>query len=420
MRKRETQVFEKAKVYLRQTSWPIILAMLALLAVGITGISEAEQARAATSGYVAKQIVYASIGLLVFIAAVVVPYQKIGRYAYLMFALTLVLLVIVLLLPPLPGRRDARRWIGYGPVAFQPSELAKLSYVILLAWYLRYGDHYRRLRGLAVPFVLTFVPMGLILVEPDLGTSLLFLPTLYFMLFMAGAKLRHLLGIMAVATVLLFVPLARPIPTGMSNAEAADRRALAYATIRIGGRDYVLAPAPIALMKYHQIRRIDGWLRQADRRVAHDKGFQLLQSKMVLGAGMLKGSGGWQEGRALLEILPEDHTDFIFSVVGGRWGFLGCLAVLSLYAGIFIFGAEIAAVTYDPFGRLLTVGVLGMLFSQMFVNVGIRRPILLARRPFEHGDKRDRPLPVETALGERNVWADGPSHVPQDKSTQAP
>jgi cell division protein FtsW (lipid II flippase) len=418
---------EKFRTYLRHTSFPIIAAMIALMGIGATAIRVAEKADPGAFGYASRHIVFACIGLGVFIAMTIIPYQRVGRSAYALFGVTIVLLVAVLLLPPPPGRREAHRWLGVGWAAFQPSELAKLSYVLLLGWYLRYGDHYRRLRGLIVPFVLTFVPMVLILVEPDLGTCLLFLPTLYFMLFMAGAKLRHLLGIVAVGTAVLLLPVPYRITEQMSTEEIADRKALSYGTLRWGGKEYLLTAAPLAIMEHRQVRRIDGWRKQGDPQFAMNKGYQLRKSKMVLGSGMWTGGGDWEGAGAFFPTLPEDHTDFIFSVIGGRWGFLGCAAVLGLYVAIFVFGVEIAVITYDPFGRLLAVGVLGMLFSQVFVNVGMtmgmmpitgmtlplvsyggsslvvncaalgllvnvgqRRPMLLAKHPFEHEEKKEK------------------------------
>lgn len=134
-----------------------------------------------------------------------------------------------------------------------------------------------------------------------------------------------------------------------------------------------------------------------------------------------------------MDQLPFEHTDFIFSVIGGRWGFLGCLVVLGMYAVILVFGIEIATITYDPFGRLLAVGVLGLLLSQIFINVGMamglmpitgmtlplvsyggtsivvncaalgllvnvgqRRPILLAPHPFEYGERREKQVNLES------------------------
>ena len=213
---------------------------------------------------------------------------------------------------------------------------------------------------------------------------------------------------------------------------------MAYFGYGSGGGEYLVSAAPLALMEKHQISRVVGWLAQDDPRVIQGKGYQLHKSKLALAAG------GWSGGQAepvsaddaaeadellplLLPLLPDDHTDFIFSVVGGRWGLLGCLGLLVLYGVIFVFGVEIAVVTRDAFGRMLAVGVLGLLLAQIFinvsmatgllpvtgmtlpfisyggsslvincaalgllVNVGQHRPISLARSPFEHGERRER------------------------------
>jgi rod shape-determining protein RodA len=416
-------MLDTLKTYLKFTSWPIILAMLVLMSIGYMAISASERADPNMQGYATKQAIFACVGLLAFIGVTLVPYQAVGRLAYPLFAITLAILVFVLMLPPIRG---SRRWIDLGIIALQPSELAKISFIILLAWYLRMGDHYRKLLGLAVPFVLTFVPIGLVLIEPDLGTSLLFLPTLYIMLFMAGAKLRHLLGIVALATVLLFLPVPHTLPADMPSSQRLDHEALAYWCDHDGGR--AISAASLVKMKPHQISRIVGWLRQDQPRVVQSTGYQLHQSKMVLGAGCITGQRQDSLVNEYFRMLPDDHTDFIFSVVGGQWGLAGCVGVLLCYMLVFISGVEIAVGTYDPFGRLLAVGVMALLFSQLFinagmtmglmpitgmtlplvsyggsslvvnclalgllVNVGQRRPILLGKRPFEFGEKKEKP-----------------------------
>ena len=416
-------MLDTLKTYLKFTSWPIILAMLVLMSIGYMAISASERADPNMQGYATKQAIFACVGLLAFIGVTLVPYQAVGRLAYPLFALTLAVLVLVLQLPEIHG---ARRWIGLGVIALQPSELAKISFIILLAWYLRMGDHYRKLQGLAVPFVLTFVPMALVLIEPDLGTSLLFLPTLYIMLFMAGAKLRHLLGIVVMATVLMFLPVPHTLPSDMPASERLDHEALAYWCDRDSGR--AVSAASLVKMKGHQISRIVGWLRQDDPRVVQGKGYQLYLSKMVLGAGCLTGQRRSSLVNEYFRMLPEDHTDFIFSVIGGQWGLAGCVGVLLCYVLIFISGVEIATGTYDPFGRLLAVGVMALMFSQLVINVGMtmglmpitgmtlplvsyggsslvvnclalgllvnvgqRRPMLLSKHPFEFGERKEKP-----------------------------
>lgn len=401
------------RTYLRYTSWPIIAAMITLMVWGVLAIRVSEQSDPSMAGFANRQTIYACIAILAFMAATVVPYQRVGEMAYMLFAVTLTMLMVVLFLP---GRGGARRWIFLGPIQVQPSELTKLTYITMLAWYLRYRDNYRRLVGLTLPFILTLVPLGLILVEPDLGTSLLFLPTLYVMLFMAGAKLRHLLGIVAVATAVVLMPVPVKLPA------SAARPALTYGIVSLGGQRYALRAVSLAAMAPHQVGRIEGWLNQGSLSDL-DKGYQLAQSKMIMGSGRLTGGADWDEGEVCFQMLPEDHTDFIFSVVGGRWGFLGCIGVLALYGVIFLFGAEIAVITDDPFGRLLSVGVLALLCAQiaintgmaiglmpvtgmtlplvsyggsslvancaalgLLVNVGQRRPLLLGPKPFEYGD----------------------------------
>ena len=218
-------MLETLKRYLRYTSWPIIAAMLALMTIGILAIGMSEAVNPQLTGRAVRQVTFAGVGLVGFLVMTVIPYQRIGRAAYPFFALTLALLIVVLLLPAETSRRGgSARWIDLGLFAVQPSEITKLTYIILLGWYLRLGDHYRRLRGLLIPFALTFVPMLLILAEPDLGTALLFLPTLYFMLFMAGAKLRHLLLFVALGTVLVLFPTARRADSAPARAQARRRR----------------------------------------------------------------------------------------------------------------------------------------------------------------------------------------------------
>jgi len=452
----------KLKTYLRYTSWPIIAAMLALMTIGVLAIRISQQADPGLSERASRQAAYAAAALAAFLLAVVIPYQRVGRSAYVLFVITLLLLVAVFFTRPIKG---ATRWFNLGITNIQPSEIAKLTYILMLAWYLRYGDHYRRLGGLIVPFALAFVMMGLILYEPDLGTSLLFLPTLYFMLFMAGAKLRHLLPIIALGLLVIFLPVPRAVdaqrfaeqlqagrfstkqfgPLKFYSVDASlkwrdrPRTPIAYCRVSLGGGGaYDIQPLCLrALMKGHQTARIEGWLRQDDPRVAANEGFQLRWSLITLATGRWGGRRGESKYADLLPLalnrLPEDQTDFIFSVIGGRWGFAGCLVVLAMYAVIFVFGIEIATITHDPFGRLLAVGVLGLLLSQICINVGMsmglmpitgmtlplvsyggsslvvncaalgllinvgqRRPMLLSPRPFEHGAKRQKPTNIES------------------------
>ena len=424
--------------YLRGISLPIIAAMLALMVIGITAISVAEQAARPNSivrGSTIKQCIYAVVGIVAFIAAVVVPYRRIGQSSYILFAINLSLLILVLFLPPI---RNSHRWIDLRIFKVQPSELIKVTYVVALAWYLRYRDNYRRASGLIAPFVLTLIPAVLILIEPDLGTTLLLFPTLFFMLFMAGAKLRHLVTVIILAAAVALMPI--PIDTtGKDDTLTKDRKALAYWSGKIGKKEYTLLAGSLSIMKPHQLARIEGWIKQSDRCIAMSKGFQLQVSMFILGSGGLTGEKMTRQKNIYFRMLPDDHTDFIYTIIGGQWGFLGCLAVLFIYLVIFFFGAEIAGTTDDPFGRLLVLGMLGLLFSQVFINLGMtmglmpitgmtlplisyggssmvvnciamglminvahRRPRLLGRKPFEHGQNAQEEV---ASIGPLFQWA---------------
>jgi cell division protein FtsW (lipid II flippase) len=401
-------------------------AMIALMTIGIFAIRASEQAEG-TSGFSSKQMISAAIGIVVFLFFANVSYQRLGQFAYGFFGFSLVLLIIMAVArfthhnsSLLPSIKGAYRWIDLGFYNLQPSEIAKLAQILLLAWYLRLGNHYRKLTGLSVPFILTFIPLFLILIEPDLGTSMLLVPLLFTMLFMAGAKMIHLGGIILCAVIVIFLP----IPThteGMGQKELESRRQTAYWVSPSG--DMLISAAPLAVMEFHQLQRVDGWLRQDDPEVIQGMGYQLYHSKMVLGSGQFSGRGDWDDADFYFRMLPDDHTDFIFSVIGGQWGFIGCAGVLMLYLFIIVLGIEIASATDDPFGRMLAIGVISLFVSQLVINTGMtmgmlpvtgmtlplisyggssllincaalgllvsvasRRPIFFSRKPFEHKD----------------------------------
>jgi rod shape determining protein RodA len=341
----------------------------------------------------ARQSLFLATGVLLMGAALLPSYQKLGRFAYAYYGLVVALLGLIALDPLLdlelvPVRRAARRWIGYGPFAIQPSEFMKLALVVALARYLRFRDSYRTWRGLVPPFLLTMLPMVLILRQPDLGTLLMLLPVLLAMLFVAGARLRHLAAVvlLGAATLPLF---------------------------------YFFG------MKEYQRKRIDVLFRQnvQDERWHMSEGYQLRQSKTALGTGGLAGQGYGQGLFVQYDLLPEEHNDFIFAIIGNQWGLAGGLLVIAAYALIVLFGVEVATVTNDPFGRLLAVGVIVMICAQallnicmtiglapitgmplpfvsaggsslwtnflalgLLVNVAQRRPMLIAHPPFEYRD----------------------------------
>jgi rod shape determining protein RodA len=303
-----------------------------------------------------RQGMYIASGVVLMLLTVQIPYQRIGRYAFVIYGLVAFLLLLLVLdryvdLPMIPVRRNTRRWIDvFGLFSLQPSEFMKPVLILALARYLRYRSSYRSLPGLIPPFLLTLLPMLLILKQPDLGTLLMLLPVLFAMLFVAGARLRHLAAIIFLGVVMMPV-------------------------FYFGGmKDYQRERIQVVFKQYADD---DDWHR--------NQGFQLRQSKIALGTGGVFGEGYGQGMFIQRSLLPEEHNDFIFAIIGHQFGLVGAVLVILAYALLVFFGIEIATATNDPFGRLLAIGVIVMIVMQallnMSMNVGLA-PITGMTLPF--------------------------------------
>ena len=322
--------------------WVVLSAALALSAVGLASIYAGEADAATTPTKTLRQAAFLGVGLIALLAVQMVGYRRLCGWAYPLYAVILVLLAMLVLAryvslePFIQARRRAYRWIVIGPVSIQVSDLAKIVFILTMAAYLRYRTSYRRFLGLLPPFVLTVIPVALILKEPDLGTSLLLPPTLLILLYAAGAKLRHILIVVILG--------AAAVPAFYSS-----------------------------LMTNYQKKRIQVLLRQndPDRRWRMNAGYQLNQSKTALGSGQMFGRGLREGAFFRHNLLPEEHNDFIFAVIGHQGGFVGCVAVLFCYGAIVVAGLTIATMTTDPFGRLVAVGVCALLAVQATINVGM-------------------------------------------------
>ncbi len=317
---------------LTRIPWMIVVCTLALMLIGLTGIARGDEL-AGSGNYFKRQLVWIGLSLPAMFLVTMVSYRSLRWVSYPLFALNLLLLVVVYFMPRING---AHRWIPLGFFNFQPSEVAKLTFMMALAQYLMHRENFRSLWGLLIPFVIGLVPIGLILREPDLGTSLVFLPILFSMLFAAGARPRHLLLIS-----LLGISLLPALWLGM-NAEQRSRVVTLFMQKDSG-------PAP------------------------RGDGYHLHQSKQLLSLGGRVGSelAGTAMADSRVYHLPEGRTDFIFCLVGERWGLLGTLVTLGLYLLLFARGLFIAASTKEPFGRLLAVGIVALLATQLLINTAM-------------------------------------------------
>lgn len=329
---------------LRRVRLFLPLLAVAIAAIGIAYISSAsyDAKNGAFRPYARQQAVWLGVSLAGFAAALVVPYPRIERHAYILYGAGLALLAGLPFFGSMRG--GARSWYNWGPVAFEPSEVAKLALVAATAKLLMYRRDLHTWRGFAAPFVLAAPALALILKQPDLGTTMITTGMLFAMLFAAGARLRHL--------AIVFGAAALALPLVYHAARASEQGFVAK---------YILKP--------HQMKRIDMFLNPlADVRSA---GYQAYQSLLSVGSGGLAGQG-WGEGpQTQLHALPENHTDFIFAVVGEEGGFLAATLLLGLLFLLAVGCLEVAWRTREPFGRLVATGVAALFVGQVFVNAGM-------------------------------------------------
>ena len=324
---------------------PLLLPTFALVVIGLFFLASAGKGGGPLriDDWHVRQMVAVAIGLMVGAVLLLVPFKKLVANAYFFYALNIGLLLAVLFLAP--PKKGAQRWVSVGGFDLQPSEYMKIVLVLTLARYIRFRSSYKTFKGLGTPFLLTLLPMALVLKQPDLGTALIFIPILFTMLFVAGARLRHLVTIMLLGA-LAMIPI-----------------------YKFGLKEY-------------QRDRIDGFLSQltgaeaAQARGAHRQygtasDYQLNRSKAAIGSGGLSGLGFGEGGQNAAGRVPERHTDFIFAVLANEWGLFGALLLLGLWTLLLVSILQAARRQRDPAGRLLCVGVFALLGSQAFINIAM-------------------------------------------------
>ena len=338
-------------LWVMHPGWWALLATIALTLIGIEAI------RTVDPHFAQKQTIWFVIALITMPLCLLPRPRVIGLASYALLMATLALLVFVII-PGLPRAivphvHHTTAWINLKFMRLQPSELTKITFVLAMAWYLRHGQSYRSLRGLMAIFAFLFIPVALIFKQPDLGTALLFGPTLLVILVAAGAKLRHITALLAAGTLAV---------------------ALIVASI------FYAPPVADLLLKPHQQNRFKAMasLVNQDPRYDNTFNYQPRKSRMLIGAGQLFGYG--KQGSSLLvqkvHKLPEAHNDMIFAVIVNRWGLAGALVIFGLYMIIITSLSIIAGKSHDPFVRLATVGFAGLIFTQAAINIAVNIGLL--------------------------------------------
>ena len=279
------------------------------------------------------QTMWCAMGLVACAVAASLDYRLLRKFALPIFVIAVVLLAVVLLpIPDLCKRiNGARRWFNFGGISFQPSEMAKLALIIMLAWYCERNQRQMHtwLRGIVFPALITAIPLGLIFVEPDRGTTIQLAGVVGTMLLVAGVQWRYIIPPILLAIV---------------------------------GLAFSLWHDPV------RRNRILSWLDHEGTK--QGVGYQADQAMIALG------SGGWfglglGDGRQKLGFVPEHHTDFILSIIGEELGLVATMGVITGFVLIVLCGVYIATHARDTFGTMLATGITFLIGLQAFINIGV-------------------------------------------------
>jgi rod shape determining protein RodA len=318
--------------------WTLFILVLIISGVGLLNIYSAgfslTDSRLATL-YI-RQIQWILIGIAGMAVAFLVDYRFFSRHAYLIYGISILLLLVVFTAGY--ATRGSQRWIAVGGFTFQPSELVKLTIILALAKYFdrsQIGRNYL-LRELLVPFLIVLIPFLLIIRQPDLGTGLIIIILFFSIVFFVGLDWRSFL--LAVA----------------------------------GG--LTLAPIGWYLLKDYQKERIITFF--SPERDPLGAGYHIIQSMIAVGSGGFFGKGFLKGSQTQLKFLPEQQTDFVFSVFAEEWGFLGGVILTGMFFLLILWGMKIVLHSKDYLGALVAFGITMLIFWEVFINIGMVLGIL--------------------------------------------
>jgi rod shape determining protein RodA len=360
-----------------------------------------------TSHEFLRQLLWAVTGIALMVFFAFFSYTNLRMFSLYIYAGGLLLLLITLVI----GREvnGARSWLGVGQIGIQPAEFVKLATILFLATYFTgIGNGIRELPRFLLGMLIAFVPVGLIILQPDMGEALAFVPIFLLMSYVAGAQVKHLLFILFVG-VLAFVLAAIPPLQARMGAGGASLFSLLSDTDIL--KYLLLAGAVVAGLSFLGWRSfqqryffwiswasalvvLGGALSLALRVVLHDyqimrlvifvnprldpqgAGWNIIQSVTAIGSGGLHGKGFLHGTQSHLQFLPQQSTDFIFSILAEEWGFLGALLVFGLFLIILLRGISIVWASREDYAMLTGAGILAMIFFHTLVNIGMAMGIM--------------------------------------------
>lgn len=318
---------------LKNIDWLLILLVLLVAVLGLINLYSAGLHQSLDRGLplYRKQINWLLLGLGIMTLVTTFDYRRLARLAYPVYCLSILLLVAVMIAGKVVS--GSKRWLALGPLVFQPSELTKVAIILALAAHFCRRDDYRPLGGreLLFPSFLILLPFALIAKQPDLGSALL---------------------VAAVgSTMILFVGVHWPV------------------ILSLGLSGVALSPVLWHFLKDYQKQRILTFLEPT--RDPLGAGYHIIQSQIAVGSGMFWGKGYLKGTQSQLHFLPEQHTDFVFSVFAEEWGFVGSATLIVIYCLLILWCLQITRSCRERFGNLLAFGASAMIFWQVFINISM-------------------------------------------------
>ena len=353
-----SRVLIKVLKILARSNWWLTGVVMALLVIGVMFVYSAcyvGEERGVLRPLYQRQILWIVVGVVSYFGMALYDYRRLRQISWAIYGVGLALLVLVLLIGS--TIYGAQRWLMlFGVIGIQPSEIAKLSTIILLAHQLSLPvRNLANLRDLGTMILWMGIPVGLIMLQPDLGTALVFVPTVLIMMFVAGMPFKYLAILATVGIVVVTLILSSLfLPAKLGASEATQQR------IR-----------KLSFLSEYQQGRIEVFFHPEKDPLG--AGWNKRQSEIAVGSGGLRGKGYLNGTQNILGFLPRSvaPTDFIYSVIAEEKGFMGSLMVLALFFGVLIFGAITALRTHDAMGRLLCTGIVSLIFCHVFINIAM-------------------------------------------------
>jgi rod shape determining protein RodA len=362
------------RVYRQHWDWWLILPALLLLLAGVLSVySATHHPESPRHGYIWRHLLSVGLGLGVFAVFLFLPLRLCEDWAWIGLAVSLALLVLVMVLGV--EEYGARRWFRFGPLRFQPSEFAKIALVAAMARFLSgKRTDLTRPRTLFAALGIILVPTLLVLKQPDLGTAGAFPGLALVMLAWAGVPRLALVVVLSPLITLAAMhywwawALCLLVLVGWLRWAQLSWFLIGAFTAVHAGLFYA-APRLLARLEPYQQQRIATFLNpESDPSGA---GYQVLQSKIAIGSGMIVGKGYLRGTQNVLSFLPQQHTDFIFSVVGEEWGFLGAFLVIALFALLVLRSFYVGRTCRSPFESFVAVGVGGLILYHAGLNMAM-------------------------------------------------